>query len=308
MDYRWFTEPTIVRVLVKVTATIVLSIVFFRWFEVPARKYLARPATRRFAYSSFVVSSILVGAVGLTLWKTQYLDSSIANASRGGIVINDEIHSPCVVLYGDSLASMYGKTLADMAKRDGFRLHVMSVAGANPFPGSPLFQSASAWLEQEKPDCIILAAFWTNQGNDYTAASNLLSSLKDHTSHLIVLGQPPILPDRASRESIREHGFVPVHEDLATRQQRRHWCEFFRTMVQHGISFVDIASEFENANGDIIYCDDRCRQLYQDYLHLSGFGSAIVGRRIAPIIAAAIRQKVKANDRIDKSPQESVNR
>ncbi len=283
VDYRMLLQPFSVRLLTKIALTLLLSIITYKMIEVPARRYLAQPRNRRLAFVFFLLGSLGVGTMGWALWKSQYLDSSIDLAKLGGVVVNPGADRMRIAIYGDSTGSMYGKPLADAAKRYGFELHILSVAGQNPMPESALFRQSEAWLQSNPVDVIILSAHWIGQTN-LEASQELIDRLRVHTKFLVVLDQPPMLPDRASRRAIREQGICQVFEEDWATKQRYIWQKWKQQFTGPQFEFVDVHGHFLNTSGDIRLFDDSARLLYQDRLHLSQFGANEVVKEITPVL------------------------
>jgi hypothetical protein len=283
VDYRMLLQPFSVRLLTKIALTLLLSIITYKMIEVPARRYLAQPRNRRLAFVFFLLGSLGVGTMGWVLWKSQYLESSIPLAKMGGIVVNPGAERMRIAVYGDSTGSMYGKPFADAAKRYGFELHILSVAGLDPMPKSSLFRESEVWLQSNPMDVIVLSAHWLGQ-KDFEASQQLINKMSLYTKLLVVLDQPPILPDRASREAIREQGICQVFEVDWALKHRSDWQTWRQQFTGVNFEFVDVHGHFLNTSGDIRLFDDRARLLYQDRLHLSQFGANEVVEKITPVL------------------------
>ena len=103
-----------------------------------------------------------------------------------------------------------------------------------------------------------------------------MEALKPHVGHLLILNQPPILPESANRASIREGARPPFYEEAEIRRLRIESNDALKRYNSGNCSVLDIASHFEKANAEVLFLDDQGRQLYHDRGHLSGFGADLI--------------------------------
>jgi hypothetical protein len=108
--------------------------------------------------------------------------------------------------------------------------------------------------------------------------------LRPLVGSLLILNQPPIPPEIASRSSIRNGARPPFMEDPQTRQRRLDANAFLNTFQSKNSSVIDIASSFQGPNGEVLFLDHQGRMLYQDAGHLSGYGA----RLVRPLLKRAI--------------------
>lgn len=281
------------RSAMKIVLTLLFAYASYTWLEVPARRTLARPANWRVAYAVFVLFSAGIGWWGLHLWRTEYLDSSIAISREGGVVVNQAIGLPVVALYGDSLASMNGKSLAKLANKHNFEFHVLSVAGKDPFPTSALYRAAMPWLEKSKPDCIIVAASWLGQQHQPDRIKQLIEELQCHTLRLILLTEAPMLQKNQYRDSFRTNGYSRIQEPDDLRERRLRINSALLEFSSEKVVVVDIAPLFVDEDGYVRYFDASVRQNFHDYIHLSEFGV----EKTLPILGPVIERAIQRNRR-----------
>jgi peptidoglycan/LPS O-acetylase OafA/YrhL len=276
VDYRLLLQPTWLRTALKLGLTFATSFLTYRLLERPARAFLARPQARMAAFGLLVAGAASVSGVGLLLWRTQYLESNVARSRTGGIEINEGSGRPQIALYGDSVASMYGKVLADDAKARGFALNVLSVAGERPFPPSPLWTNSLKWLQAHRPTCVVLAANWVGAAKDAAAVRTVVRTLSAVADRLVILGQPPFPPPEANRQAIRDRGLTVFRESSRNRRRRENARRYLLSIAPGNAEVIDLDRPLVTPTGALRVLDDRGRPLYQDYLHLSYFGATAV--------------------------------
>jgi peptidoglycan/LPS O-acetylase OafA/YrhL len=279
VDYAFYTESMLTRTTLKMCASIVLAVATHYLIETPARAYLNRPANRVVAYAFFVAMLAICVPLGLQIRKHHYINAGAADVRSGGLLFPGLAGSATVVLMGDSKGSMYGKTIKEICGELGYTLRVISVAGGDALPGRPdepgsLWNASLAIVRASNPDYLVFSAAWTAQLKDKPERLAIaLDNLSRTAKHIILLTEPPILPDNATREHIRNGGRGPFQEPHAEHSARLKINDYLRTFSGRGISVIDVTDHFERANGELIYADGQGRLLYHDAHHLSGYGS-----------------------------------
>ena len=214
-------------------------------------------------------------------------------------MINEDGTGPSIVFLGDSMGSMYGESMSQIADSLDARVHIMSVAGGDPLHGSDIFDRSVQFLQRAKPAVALLTAQWV--GKVYSREErlrNTVDELTPHVEHLILLNQPPILPDYAGREYFRDHGMTPIRETSLQRTRRSRVNQVIDSYgSQPGISVVDAASLFIRPDSTISFMGDRKEQLYRDQYHLSGYGAD----EVVPSILSTIRQAQEPGNYLSRS-------
>lgn len=289
VDYKYFYWTVAVRVLVKIAFTIALAFAAYAIVELPLRIYINKCLSRSMTIVSFLSVSALIAAFGYYMHQTNYYDASVASLQNGGITINPHLSGPVVVLYGDSIGSTYGRALRDLAMQEQFRLHIASIAGSRPLPPSAHYRESLELFANVEPDVIIVAIAWTNYRKQPNEVVDFVCELSHHARHVLVLGQPPLLPPGSSRADFQQSGVKSCSEDPKWVECRRVFEEKFKELPCKNVRYVDIARLLECPNGDVRFVDDEGNQMYQDYLHLSGFGSKYIFGEISDDLISVLR-------------------
>ncbi len=262
VDYEYYLLSEPIRIAMKVSISIALTLASFHLIEKPARIFLNKPRTRGIAYAALAATLTLCVPLGLAVRNNNYINAEVADLRRGGLQFQANPGAHSVVLMGDSNGSMYGKVIRKISKELGYNLTVISVAGGDPLPPTAL------WHDSLSADRLSIA----------------LNDLKPYVGRIILLNQPPILPSEASRLSMRNGSRPPFREDAAIRTHRRSINRLLLSFASPNVLVLDISRHFETEEGDIISVDGQGKLLYHDADHLSGFGAA----RIENVILQAL--------------------
>ena len=181
-----------------------------------------------------------------------------------------------MVLMGDSNGSMYGKVAAEIARERDLRLAVISVEAGDPLPNTALWADSLAVVKNEKPDFLVLVCNWNKLRDDRTRLTVALRELKPYAREILLLTQPPVLPENAGREAIRNGNRPPFREDAVERVARLERNELVKSEQGDNVRVIDIEPLFSRETGEIRFVDGRWNQLYQDRDHLSAAGAALV--------------------------------
>src|SRR5690606_22577562 len=112
-----------------------------------------------------------------------------------------------------------------------------------------------------------------------------LAAILQHSSCVVLIEQPPELPEYASRQSFRELGLRPVFEEPNIRSRRLRTNTFLKSLESERVRVVHVDSLFHGPDGSITFCDDAGRQLFHNKTHISGWGGTLA----KPAVVAAIR-------------------
>ena len=273
IDYKMYLASDPARLALKIGLSFLAAILSFWLIENPARVFLNRRKSMPLAYAAMVCAIALCVPLGVAIRKANYINAETSDVIKGGLVFNSNSKKASVILMGDSNGAMYGKVMKEICANMGYKLSVISVAAGDPLPTSNNVSSGRLWLEsldvvrKEKPDYLVLACSWEGKlQGDKERLALAVNTLKPLVGRLVILNQPPILPENANRDSIREGARPPFYEDAEIRRLRR---PLFLTLMQHW-------SHFQTTNGEVLFLDQQGRQLYQDSGHLSGYGADFI--------------------------------
>lgn len=282
IDYQLFLASEYTRLTLKIILSLSAATLSFLIFESPLRLFLNSRKNMTLAYvSMFCIVAICV-LLGIKIRKEYYINAEVKDVAKGGLVYNSKSNKGSVILMGDSNGSMYGKVIKDICEDRGVKLIVISVDGGDPLP-STIVKQNQLWLDslglvqREKPDCLILACSWASKLQDHKEKMPLaVNALRPYIRRLVILNQPPILPEQACRISVRQGIRPPFYENPIIHNNRVGINEYLKGFNSENIKVVDIASHFQAANGEIISLDNNGRLLYHDQYHLSGFGAELI--------------------------------
>jgi peptidoglycan/LPS O-acetylase OafA/YrhL len=303
VDYYYFDYGAAFRVPLMLGLTVLASVGSYYLIERPARSRINRMESKRVVFATATAAVMAIAVLGYTVRYTYYLNAPRDSVAQGGVVVNENETCPAVALIGDSMGSMYGRTLATVVDRLDARGHILSVAGGRPFSGSDMFEKTLDFLEREKPDVIVFSADWANKISPETnRLSETLERLSPHTREIILLNQPPLLPEYATREYIRENGFRPIEEAPEEQLKRMRANRLLRNRAGPGVRVIDVARHFVQADSTILFTGPNGRQLYRDQKHLSGYGADV----IIPELVRTIRSGRKTTFSCKEKETEAV--
>lgn len=291
VDYRLYLSSTTIRIALKICLTTAATLLTFYLVEKPSRQFLNLPQNRRISFTFLALAALCLVPVGTFLRKTYYVNSEYARVLRGGITINERGKTGSIVLVGDSQGSMYGRMFSEVARFHDYRLTVLSVAGSDPLPPTKtardsLWDAANRIVKVEQPNILIIACDWAGKLRaDRTRLNVALDSVRPYVGHIILLSQPPLLPQGATRAGIRESGYRPFFEDPDERDERRDMAAFLNTLADEKVAVVDVEQYFvSQKTGEVLFLDNQGRELFQDSGHLSGVGATRVREGLEPIL------------------------
>lgn len=295
VDYYFYESASeALRIGVKVAITTMLTAVSYNLVEKPARQYLNQSSKAAVAFAFVLLSIAAFAPLGLVLRQENYVNADSNSVARGGINFQGRTGVGNVILMGDSNGSMYGKLTRDICRQLECSLNVISVAAGDPLPtggevSNQLWIDSLDFVKQKKPDVLILAYAWTSKlQNSKERLDEALDALSPHADHIILLNQPPVLPPNANRATIRSGAQRVFFEEAHIRQNRLATNAFLESKINKKISVINISEKFERANGEIIFTDEKGRQMYQDATHISGFGADSVQEILSSKIISAL--------------------
>ncbi len=288
VDYRFFGWPLLPRLGLKLVLTALLTWISYRYVESPARRRLRvrRVATRRLGFA-FALGCSLAGA-GLGLWTRLHFYADATVTAGRARHFNTSGKAGEIVLIGDSNGSMYGTALRDLAESYDYRLTVISASAGDPLPNGndeSLWRASLQTISERHPDMVIFAAAWAEKlQEEKQRLPQALEQLRPLTGRIILLTQPPIRPETASRDGFRNGHRPPFFEQPEPLEQRNRTNRFVKAQASGSVQVVDIEHLFKREDGSLIVLDDQGRQLFQDGLHLSGQGAERVAAVLAPLL------------------------
>jgi len=276
VDYQFCWQPAIVRLGLKVFLSFGAAAACFLFVERPGRIVLNRPHKRRMAFAALAGSLAVLIPLGILVRNANYLNADARAIRAGGVRFNPRGRNGSMVLMGDSNGSMYGKVAAEIARERDLRLAVISVEAGDPLPNTALWVDSLAVVRKEKPDFLLLVCNWNKLRDDPARLTAALQELKLYAREILLLTQPPVLPENANREAIRNGNRPPFREDVAERAARLERNRFIKSVQGDNVRVIDIEPLFSRETGEIRFVDDCWNQLYQDRDHLSAAGAALV--------------------------------
>jgi len=277
VDYRLFSETTVVRIGWKIAITALFAIASYFLIEKRCRSFLNKSQNMRLGFLGFSAGVTALAIAGYAIRADNHVDSSPRSVAKGGVAFDMSRFAPRIVLMGDSNGSMYGVMIKTLSSEDGFNVNVISVDAGNPFPGNQLYDASLNFLEVSKPDVTVFVAAWASRLEKDTNKLNVaLEGILRHSTYVVLITQPPILPEVDYRKIFRNRGVEPIFEDPSVAELRRRTNDYLSSLQSDRVKIVQIDSLFEEQNGEIVFRDEFGRQLFQDKTHLSGFGAQLV--------------------------------
>jgi hypothetical protein len=291
VDYKFYWQPLPVRLALKIAIAFGAAAASFLLLERPGRILLNHPGRRRLAFAALAGSLGALIPLGIAVRNANYINADARAIANGGIRFNTAGRKGSTVLMGDSNGSMYGKMAAEIARERGLRLDVISVEAGDPLPrstgeNSPLWVDSLAVVKREKPDFLVFVCNWAKLRDDKNRLTIALRELKPYARFVILITQPPVLPENASREGIRNGNRPPFVENAHERAFRTALNEFVKSCESDNVRVVDIEPLFSCGAGKIRFADGRGTQLYQDRDHLSAAGANLVKPELIGAMAA----------------------
>jgi peptidoglycan/LPS O-acetylase OafA/YrhL len=287
IDYSLVFESNLTRNFLKIVTCVALAVACYIFIEKPARAYFNRPTNRVRAFSALAGALALCIPLGISIRYHNYVTANLTEVVNGGEYFPGKPGAPSVVLMGDSNGSMYGKVTRDICRDLGYSLNVIAVGAMDPLPDTRLWRDSLSFIRKSKPDYLIIAAFWKDRlQNSPERLAMAVQDLIDDVGHIILLNQPPTLPEEASRDFIRNGARPPFREIGVAKTNREYNNNLLRQVQSQKISVVDVAKYFENDNGEVLFIDGESNQNYHDYTHLSGYGAAKIYGEVKALLTS----------------------
>lgn len=282
VDYKLYLASPLIRISLKIALSTISAALSFFLIERPGRVFLNHPSKRRLAFAFLACGMLVCVPLGSAVRSSNYIDARTDDITRGGIAFSQAAPYGSLVLMGDSNASMYGTMVREVARSLHLKLNVISVPAGNPLPNSfgpnpQLWLDSLAFIKRDNPDILILVCNWAGRLNGDRGNLQLaIDELKHHTRHLILITQPPQLPESASREAMRNGSRPPFFENPAEHARRTESNGLVKSLRHDNVTVIDIEPLFVESDGSIRFTDDQGLLLYQDSDHLSGAGANLV--------------------------------
>lgn len=286
VDYKFILLDEWQRIVLKVGISLLCAVGCFKLIESPTRSFFNRKDRIAYGYVFVVVSLLIVVPLGIYIRKENYVNAQSVFVENGGIIINKNRGSLKLVLMGDSNASMYGKTLKEVARECDYRLSVLSVAAGDSLPSaigndSSLWTDSISFIEKDHPNVIVMANLWTSKLlDDRKILLDAIDELQKSCDYIVLITQPPLLPEMVSRANIRKGLKPPFFEDVHFKETRKEINKWICGLKRGKVKILDIEVLFTNPKGEIMYLDSQNRQNYHDRTHLSGYGSDLVKEKL----------------------------
>ena len=279
INYELYMVPDITRCLLKIFISLILSIFSYHLIEKPARSFLNQPHKKQYTYIFFIVSTLMIVLYGFYVRYENYVSAESWQVKDGGIVVNKGLKNSCILLMGDSNASMYGKSIKSLAKKNNIKANIISVDAGDPLPDSTLWNDSIYAIINARPNYVVFAASWSSKINSEDKRIKLAQALRkieNYTNLIILITQPPILPEQATRKNIRKADSSMIMENKDNYISSYFASKYLKSLENEKIIVLDIEDIFTNKNSSIKIFNNNGDYLYQDSKHLSGTGANLV--------------------------------
>lgn len=288
VNYELYAAPSVERSLLKISASLLLAIISYHILEKPARIFLNKPSRKYFGFLVFLSVTSAIIWVSFYIHTENHVSAESWQVASGGIAINKQIDKTCIMLMGDSNASMYGNSIKSLAEKLNIKAQIISVDAGNPLPNSKLWNDSINAIKTAKPDYVIFAASWSGKINSIGKQEKLLLALNEinkYSKFIVLITQPQILPEQGTRDYIQKHGITKVVEEKEEYAFRNSANSYIKLLANDRISVLDIEDAFYGHDQEIKFLDSNGNYLYQDSRHLSGLGAAVViNNYLAPML------------------------
>jgi hypothetical protein len=296
VDYKFYWHPMSVRLVLKISVSAIATAGSYWLIEQPGRIFLNRRDRRWLAFAALAGSLVTLIPLGIMIRNANYVNADAREIRNGGLRFNPTGKNGSIVLMGDSNGSMYGKMVSEIASERDLRLDVVSVEAGDPLPrpagqSPPLWRESLAVVKKERPDFLVFVCKWQKLREDRNRLTIALRELTPYARRVFLITQPPVLPEAASREGIRNGNRPPFRENAEERASRMELNEFVKSCEGENVKVVDIEALFSRQAGEIRFVDDHRTQLYQDRDHLSAAGANLVKPELIEAITGANQAK-----------------
>jgi len=292
------------RLMLKAALTAIATAGSFYIVETPCRTWLNAPGRLRTAFAVYFCLLFLGIGLGLYVRAEMYINATQSDFVVGGKKFFSGGNSRKVILVGDSHGSMYARSMRNACLHAGRDLTVLTIDGGDPLPTlkdrGALWIAVASEIRRQQPDVIVFACDWKKQlrgGAERLGVA--LQQVAPFCKCVIIVMQPPLLPQNATRSAIRSGSRPPFFEDPQSKADRLETNRLVSLACHRGCQVVDAAAILQSANGDILWLDTIGRQLFQDRNHVSGLG--------ADRVVAEVMQAIVRDDNERTAPKDSPN-
>src|SRR5206468_3575396 len=111
-----------------------------------------------------------------------------------------------------------------------------------------------------------------------------MNALLARAGRVLVLTEPPVAPQDATRQSLLVRSGAPVFEGTEDQRKRRSATELTRRFQHSRLEAVEVADLFLKADGSVKLTNADGALLYQDARHLSTAGTALFRARLESLL------------------------
>jgi hypothetical protein len=296
VDYRFYAASEPILLALKITITLVLTMLSYNFVERPARNFfnVQRRRIPMFCATATIVAMIAGG--GISLRKSLYFDVPPSTVASGGTIIHGGDQA-VVILSGDSQAAMYGAEIASIARARRFLLYALGTAGRNQLPHADgtSWPTVATLIARKKPDLVILIDAWTEKlKGDPASLQSAIADVAGKAKQVLLVSEPPSPPNALSRLAFRDHAKPLFVEPADERAARTANLRMLRTLEAPNVHVVDVANLFQMPNGALRVTGPDGRLTYFDAHHLSDTGTAITRPLLDQAIGLALRRSKSA--------------
>jgi hypothetical protein len=142
------------------------------------------------------------------------------------------------------------------------------------------------FVKQDNPDDLVLVCNWAEQLTGKKGRLEIaIEQLRQHARRLILITQPPQLPESGTREAMRNGSRPPVFENPVERARRTELNAFLMSFGKGNVIVLNIEPLFVADDGSIRLIDKDGRLIYQDRDHLSDAGAELVKASLMRVIS-----------------------
>ncbi len=133
------------------------------------------------------------------------------------------------------------------------------------------------FLSDQRVDCIIIACAWHHYLESVGRVEEAVLRLQRVSdAKIILVGPSPFLPHAARRDRIRELGYARFQESLEDRELRERVEAMLVGFENSRVKLLRCSDVLLESDQTILFRTPDGWQVYQDYLHLSSYGSRLV--------------------------------
>jgi len=299
IDYLLYGADPIFRLMMKCILTAAFGVSSYLLIENPFRVRLSRNVSIIPVFGGMAATALCLSVICFQIRSEQYINASERIVEQGGLIYQHPSPRGKVLLWGDSIASMYGTAIKRYAEQSHSDLIVVSVTGKDPLPQFPPSTAAAAlkkqslWaktlrvVEDQQPDVMVLACAWDSKLKEFPERVGLaVDQLKKHCGTLLILLQPPVLPKQGLRSGIRNGETPPFFEDPDDQESRSIANRYLSRFKDRQVFVIDPGQIFVEPDGALRYQTSRGRHLFHDQRHLSSFGADLVIASLQNLLVA----------------------